>query len=705
MSDRAFLFIVGAGASVNSGIPAGGKLAERWLTELHNRLCHDNQPLSDWATANNLDIDGFEYSRAAEFYPQVFKRRFQDDPHEGYADLEKTMDRAQPSFGYSVLAQILDRTRHKIVVTTNFDNLVSDALAIYAGKHPLVVGHEALAGFVSDRPRRPLVAKIHRDLFLAPVNDPDGTSRLDKDWKAALTRLFARYIPIVIGYGGNDGSLMDLLKAIPPIPGGLFWTYRHGSAEPSDSIREVVARHKGKFVPILGFDELMLQLREIFELPDLTGQIDDQAKAHVQRYREQFEQLRTRIDQPPPQAVDRESDERQAVRQAADTFTEQQHDWWHWILKARAETDPTKCEAIYREGLGHFPDSPELVGSFANFMADIRKDRDEAERLYRRALDLGPNNAINTGNFALFLHEKRKAFDEAEQLYRRALALDSTRAINNGNFANFMTDIRRDYDEAERLYRRALELDPNHVNIIGNFANFMADIRRDYDEAERLFRRALELDPNHVNIIGNFALFMADIRKDHDEAERFYRRALELDPNDANSTGNFALFMTDIRKDHDEAERFYRRALELDPDHVNITGNFAEFKLLRGQYEAADKLAAKAWRLHDRKSNYHSAAFAFIRCLAAHLQGGDVGPALGRIKTLLQFGIADCTWSFDILLEYVDEHLPGEEATFYRALAVAIKDSAKVTDLDNFLRWRDIKPVPIEKLAEDWPQD
>ncbi|MGE3296048.1 MAG: tetratricopeptide repeat protein [Porticoccaceae bacterium] len=604
MDDRAFLFILGAGASVSSGIPAGAILVERWLGELYSRLCHTDQTLGEWATEENLGISGFDYKQAARFYPQVFQRRFRDDPQEGYADLEKTMDGAQPSFGYSVLAQILDSSRHKIVVTTNFDNLVADAMAIYAGKHPLVVGHEALAGFVSDRPRRPLVAKIHRDLYFSPVNDQQGSSQLDAGWERALKHLFARYTPLVIGYGGNDGSFMDLLKAVDPIPGSLYWTYLQGDSEPDDTIRDVVARHKGKFVPILGFDEFMLQLREIFDLPDLTGQIEIHARARGQRYRKQFEQLRKKIYQPLSAATAEQAREVRAVQQAAAAFVEHQQYWWLWQLKAEAESDLNKRDAIYREGLKQFPKSPELIGNFASFMRTVRKDYDEAERLYLLALELDPSSANLTGNFASLMETIRKDYDETERLYRRALELDPSHANNTGNFAIFVADIRKDYDEAERLYRRALELDPTHAIHTGNLANFMADIREDYDEAERLYRRALELDPDHALHTGNFATFMADIREDYGAAERLYRRALELDPNDANLTGNFATFMADIRKDYGEAERLYRRTLELDPNHALHTGNFANFMAgVRKDYDAAERLYRRALELDPNDAN------------------------------------------------------------------------------------------------------
>src|ERR1019366_141117 len=94
MPDRPFCWILGSGASVQSGIPTGGKLAMDWLKEIHELEDFQNQPL------------------------------------------EKAMDAAEPSYGYSVLAQIMAGTTHKAAITTNFDNLIADALAIYTDAFP-----------------------------------------------------------------------------------------------------------------------------------------------------------------------------------------------------------------------------------------------------------------------------------------------------------------------------------------------------------------------------------------------------------------------------------------------------------------------------------------------------------------------------------------------------------------------------------------
>lgn len=141
MKDRALAFIIGSGASRPSGIKTGGELVDQWLKELHRREDFDNKSLEEWATSENLDIKDFDYTKASEFYSEIFQRRFAHDRDEGFAFLEEIMEGKEPSLGYSILAEILSHTRHKVVVTTNFDNLVADALAIHAREHPLICGH------------------------------------------------------------------------------------------------------------------------------------------------------------------------------------------------------------------------------------------------------------------------------------------------------------------------------------------------------------------------------------------------------------------------------------------------------------------------------------------------------------------------------------------------------------------------------------
>ncbi|HXU35751.1 MAG TPA: tetratricopeptide repeat protein [Blastocatellia bacterium] len=530
MKDRPFCWVLGSGASIQSGIPTGGALVKQWLTELHELEDFGGLSLDQWATPENLSIPGFELAHAASFYPWIYQRRFRDYKEQGYAFLENAMDHAEPSFGYSVLAQIMATTPHKVAVTTNFDNLIADALSIYTRTFPLVCGHESLTGYIRANLRRPLVAKIHRDLLLAPLSNPDEIAKLPSEWAAALAKIFDRFTPIVIGYGGNDGSLMGFLNTLASIEGGIFWCHRDGS-DIDPTVHEVVEQHRGRLVPIAGFDELMLQLQEKLQLPFLLPGLRSLNDKRVADYQKQFEALTAALRKPAPSPAAEEA--RKPARKAAEAAVERltnEKDWWAWQLKADTEPDLEKREAIFRAGLEDFPRSAELIGSFALFMETARKDYDEAERLYRKSLELDANNAVSVSNFAVFLEEVRKDHDEAERLHRKALELHPNETAYIGNLAVFLMDVREDYDAAELLYRRALELDPSHANNTGNFAELMYKVRKNYDEAERLYRKALELDPDDPVRLSNFAGFISDVRKDYDEADRLYRRALELAP-------------------------------------------------------------------------------------------------------------------------------------------------------------------------------
>jgi tetratricopeptide (TPR) repeat protein len=438
MSDRPFCWVLGSGASFQSGIPTGGTLAMQWLKELHEMEDFNNLPIEKWATAANLGIKGFDFKKAANFYPFIYQRRFRDFREQGYAFLEDAMQEAEPSYGYCVLAQIMSSKQHKVAVTTNFDNLIADAISTYTHDYPLVCGHESLTGFIRPNLKRPVIAKIHRDLLLNPKSEPEEIEKLPTEWEAALQVIFDNNTPIVIGYGGNDGSLMGFFKKIAPIKGGIFWCYRVGS-EPDPKVHEIVERHHGRLVPILGFDELMLQLWEKLQLP---SPIPDLQATHDKRkteFQKQFEELNKKLKAPgETKAAEAELKEVRTAAAAAVERLTKEKDWWAWQLKADGEADPEKAEAIYREGLKDFPESAGLTGNFALFLHGISKDYDEVERLYRKALELNPKSVAYIGGLALLLHKVRKDYDEAERLYRKVLELDPKHTINTGNYATFM---------------------------------------------------------------------------------------------------------------------------------------------------------------------------------------------------------------------------------------------------------------------------
>ncbi len=686
MPDRQFAFILGAGASFKSGIPTGHDLAQRWLRDLHLRECGGSTPLEEWVDSSALGIPNLSFGTAAEHYPEIFERRFRGDRQGGYAALERVMEGKQPSLGYSLLAEIIQHTRHKVVVTTNFDNLVADALAMHAHQSPLVVAHESLTGFVQPKLRRPLVAKIHRDLFLDPINDLAGVSTMEEGWKIALRKLFQYFTPIVVGYGGNDGSLMGLLASLAPgdVVGRMFWCYREGSPPPT-AANAVLVKHQGIQVKIPGFDEFMLllaaKLVKNFDVAALADRTARLGQERADRYRKQAEELRR------SSAAGTIAQRRMGL--VLSQSVQQGKSWWAWEMQASSEADNNRRDEIYRQGLMQFPNSAELTGNYANFLADQRKDFDAAEAMYKKALELDPGHATHTGNYATFLMNQRKDFDAAEAMYKKALELDPGHATNTGNYATFLMNERKDFDAAEAMYKKALELDPGHATNTGNYATFLTNQRKDFDAAEAMYKKALELDPGHASNTGNYANFLTKQRKDFDAAEAMYRKALELDPGHATNTGNYAIYLMNQRKDFDAAETMYKKALELDPGHATHTGNYATFLMNQHKdFDAAEALYKKALEL-DPGHATHTGNYANF--LANRRQDFDAAEAMFKKTLELAPDDARNTGNYAYFLANRRKDFDAAEVVFKKTL---LRDPNNANNLANFASIQLIKSDP-----------
>lgn len=123
-NERRYCFILGAGASKTSGIPTGEELAKQWHGEILEQCSKEEIK----ELKKRLGVRSTKPSSRAYF--DLYAMRFFPDYQNGSAFLERTLERAQPSLGYYPLAALLANTRNNLVITTNFDSLVEDALCV-----------------------------------------------------------------------------------------------------------------------------------------------------------------------------------------------------------------------------------------------------------------------------------------------------------------------------------------------------------------------------------------------------------------------------------------------------------------------------------------------------------------------------------------------------------------------------------------------
>lgn len=629
-ADSSLLFLLGSGASRQSGIKTGGEMVTDWLEMLRKEdPDHEAVEKAAWATAARIGISTFDPADSAASYPEIFARAYGGRRKEGFDYLEHEIAGRDPSFGYSVLAQILEETKHKVVVTTNFDNLVIDALSIYTRSTPLVCGHESLAGFIRHRPTRPQVVKVHRDLFYAPKNTTEEMGAFPEEFANALRDLFKAHVPLVIGYGGNDGSLMGVLEAMQPgdLAQGIYWCYWSGGGKPRHRILDLVGKHNGWLVPISGFDELMIQLQDRLELAPLDEFLRNRGDERATHYKERRDRLGQAVKAASAAKSSTTAASKEARDQSADTLkalqgvisrNQSQRSAAEWDSLAKLESDLAKRTQIYIDGLAALPKSPWMSVYAAKFFAQNPETRDRAEALYRQAEELAPNDA----------------------------------------------------------------------SILGSYANFLRIDRKDIDAAEVLYKRAIEADPKNASNLGNYAVFLRNNRKDIDATEAMYKRAIAADPKEAGNLGNYAVFLQFNRKDAGAAEAMYKRAIEVDPKNVDYFGNYTCFLLSSGRLADGRTMLRQALAAlsTDRPTALNAECWMYAYCCG---EPSEHDEALSRLKHLItRDGIRTGVWDFSGVIAQAVA-LKHEHAAWLPKLADLLADKAKPETLDSWPAWRD----------------
>ena len=531
-SSERFCFILGSGASVESGIPSGSTLEMQWMDCLMGKMEDRGMPAMD--AGETREIAGTLYAEKAiehnfgeieaawlrakkenkpipsEYYFDIYKLRFHSNPRQGYNYLEKIMEQCDPSLGYHTLAKLLaENSLHNLVITTNFDSLVEDALFLYTDKRPLVVSHESLADYMEANIRRPIIAKVHRGLMYAPLNSPENLQELKPEWQRALSQAFSIYTPIVIGYAGGDHSLMSFLeKETTSIRGSIYWCYRGKRSRaglPGENIQSLVANHNGYFVAIDGFDALMVEIGKTMYSdairPGLTkDKLQKKLDERLRNYNAQWDKLN-------------ENQEMQKALQEMNAAEQKEE-------KQREKEELLTAQDYFRRG----------------FRASSEGHTQEAVKEYSKAIELDPSFASayhNRGILYNNLGEQQKALDD----YNKAIELDPSYAFAYNGRGN----VYRGFGERQKAlddYNKPIELDSSYAHAYNGRGNVYSDLGEQQKALED-YNKAIELDLNYKFAYRNRGLLYSKLGN-LEAAVKDYTQAIQLDPKYKNAYLNRA---------------------------------------------------------------------------------------------------------------------------------------------------------------------
>jgi hypothetical protein len=287
------------------------------------------------------------------------------------------------------MAQLAARGAVRVIVTTNFDRLIEQALEAVGIMPQVVASAAAVEGMEPLAHARCTVVKLHGDYAaLDKLNTVEELSSYSEEMGGLLRRILDEYGLVVCGWSGDwDHALVEALEATKIRRYPLFWA---AYGDLGDAANRLVAQHRGQVVTGVTADEFFPDLVGRFEaldsladppltrtmavaqlkryLPDDTKHIllRDLLDAQVQRLRQH---LAERPQLPPStEPADLEA-AHEDLRREADTLLhlvahgayldrDRRHtDLWVWTVEQlmRARRQPNGQYQPWFDNLQHYP--------------------------------------------------------------------------------------------------------------------------------------------------------------------------------------------------------------------------------------------------------------------------------------------------------------------------------------------------------------
>ncbi|WP_431790979.1 SIR2 family protein [Kocuria palustris] len=201
-------------------------------------------------------------------------------------DEERDEEIKTPSKAHRAVAQLMKKGYVKVVITTNFDRLMEQALEAEGVAPQVIARPEAVAGMEPLTHAAATVIKLHGDYKdLGSLNTPEELASYPDQWNRLIERVLDDYGLLISGWSADwDTALVALMEAAPNRRYPLYWDSRSSKG---DAAQRLLAGRNGTVIPAAGADELFSEIASNVEAlerladPPLTTAM---AVARLKRY-------------------------------------------------------------------------------------------------------------------------------------------------------------------------------------------------------------------------------------------------------------------------------------------------------------------------------------------------------------------------------------------------------------------------------------
>lgn len=481
-----YSIFLGAGASRSSGISTAFELIVEWMEELYERYNYKKFKLDE---SYEDDIHNryrelklyFEREQASWFdatnpYSSLFEKKFDLAPQRRRF-IEQEVDGKLPSIGYAYLVSLVKNNYFNSIFTTNFDDLINEAFYQLSNRRPIVCAHDSSVHSISVTSQRPKIIKLHGDYLFEDIKSTlRETESLENNTKDKLIEFCKEYGLIVVGYSGNDRSIMDtleyLIKSESYLKNGIYWCMREDD-EINPKLKSFFWKDGVYPVIIKGFDEFFNNLHR--ELLSSTRVFNTYGESKQQKIIQQI--IRNKED------FDDENIKKDIE-----------------FLEYESETQ--SLSAIISEGIYDGNESPEnkaTIQDHKNFLEIDKIASNNLEEAYKNSVDYyleAKSDSLKTLWLAKLIDFSRRLnlYSDYDKWAEELIKLD----VNNFNY--YLPKIRSFKNLKERMLEIELEAYKTRFAKDFEYLNYVIDLRfkvlnnyKSYSNDKSFINHSLEL--------------------------------------------------------------------------------------------------------------------------------------------------------------------------------------------------------------------
>ena len=253
--------LVGSGLSRAAGIPTGWEITVdliRRLAALDGVTEHDHWV--QWYRDKHGEEPSYSEILGALASTPAERRAIL----QSYIDPPKGDDIRKPTKAHRAIAQLVASGAVRVVITTNFDRLIENALR-EAGVEPTVIASDdAIAGATPLVHSKCTVIKVHGDYLDTRIKNTDAELEdYSPAMNALLDQVFDNFGLLVVGWSGEwDVALRSAILRAPSRRYPLYWASRGNLGGLAQDLLE---RRGGRNFPIADADSFFVKLCEKLE--------------------------------------------------------------------------------------------------------------------------------------------------------------------------------------------------------------------------------------------------------------------------------------------------------------------------------------------------------------------------------------------------------------------------------------------------------